>query len=394
MDSELPGYSSPVPLPAPSPVPYILYRSEDSKGHKWLTLTVKSRALQPASPPCFYQGDTVSGQVTLDVPKSEAIKGITIKVTAGTTFVGQDEQIFLKLEKELWTPSMPLPDGSTVSKFGKGKYTWPFSLTLPTEVEVQDQKIKKKFPLPPTFSEKASAGYLDYKLIATVKRGALRVNQTLYTSISYIPLTRPQPPSPMVQKAYKENLPLVGPEGDPDGWHVLPSVTVQGKVFDSRSVEVAFVAIRLLMVRSLATGSDATDEDIERRGDNFFLENVARAVFWAPENGSAPGKRVLQGEVEVKRSLKPSALFPKFTTRYHMDLHPFEVPGFVATAPKSGPLLTQKVTVVNFSAPGITMRSHAPPQYVQEQAADFNNSVGLLENGNQRFYHHGTSTGF
>jgi hypothetical protein len=62
-------------------------------------------------------------------------------------------------------------------------------------------------------------------------------------------------------------------------------------------------------------GFDATDEDIERRADNFFLENVGRAVFWAPDNSSAFGKRVLQGEVEVKRSLKPSALFPKFTTR-------------------------------------------------------------------------------
>jgi hypothetical protein len=77
-----------------------------------------------------------------------------------------------------------------------------------------------------------------------------------------------------------------------------------------------------------------------------------------------------------------------------MELHPFEAPGFVATAPEAGPLLMQKVTVVNFNAPGITMRSHAPPQYVQEQATNYNNSVGLLENGNQRFYHHGSSTGF
>ncbi|KAF9223898.1 hypothetical protein BS17DRAFT_795942 [Gyrodon lividus] len=434
MDSELPGYSPPVPPPLQSAGTSAnttqlgsqhLSSLEDSKGYKWLSLTVSSRTSDPTSPPCFYQGDTISGQVDLDVLKSESIKAITVKVTAGTTFVGQDEEIFLKSEKELWTPSMPLPDGSKVSKFGKGKYSWPFSLVLPTEVEVQDQKTKTKFPLPATFSERASAGYLDYKLIITIKRGALRVNQTLYTNFSYVPLTRAEPPSRMIQKAFKENLPLVGPQGDPDGWHVLPPIAIQGKIFDSRFVQVALSlafakpltyargttmplwltltgddeqaldllsspkAIRLLMVRSLATGADATNDDIERRADNFFLENVARGVFWAPDDASAPGKRILQGEVNVKRSLKPSTLFPKFTIRYHMELQPFEASGFVSIAPKTNPLLRQKVTVVNFGAQGITVRSHAPPEYVQEQAADYIKSVGLLENGNQRFYHHG-----
>lgn len=58
----------------------------------------------------------------------------------------------------------------------------------------------------------------------------------------------------MLQKAYKENLPLVGPEGissetlgsiiyqfhigDPDGWHTLPPLVIQGKMFDSHSAEV------------------------------------------------------------------------------------------------------------------------------------------------------------
>jgi hypothetical protein len=32
------------------------------------------------------------------------------------------------------------------------------------------------FSLPPTFSERASAAYIDYKLYVTVRRGGLRVN--------------------------------------------------------------------------------------------------------------------------------------------------------------------------------------------------------------------------
>lgn len=71
-------------------------------------------------------------------------------------------------------------------------------------------------------------------------------------------------------------------------------------------------AVKLLLVRSLATGSDATT-DTDHRTDNCFSENVARAVFWVPEDYRGQGQRVLQGEVDVKTSLKPSILFPKFT---------------------------------------------------------------------------------
>ncbi|KAF9234223.1 hypothetical protein BU15DRAFT_65891 [Melanogaster broomeanus] len=422
MDFELPAYSASEFPPNPPPSHSAgsstnttqhgsLHSSslEDSKGHKWLTLTVHSRAPHASSPPCFYQGDVISGQVDIDALKSESIGGIAIKVTAGRT----------NTEKEIWTPSTPLPDGSTVSELGKGKYSWLFSLTLPTEVEVHDQKTVKKFPLPPTFSERTSAVYLDYKLILIIKRGVLKVNQTLPTIFSYVPLTRAEPPSRMLQKAYRENLPLVGPEGDPDGWHVLPSVTIHGKIFHTRSVEVvlspsqfAFAnpltyargtsapiwltltgndeqaldllsspkAIKLLMVRSLAMGPDASNDDMEPRSGNTFFSNVARTVFWAPEHASAPGKRVLQGEVGIKPSLKPSTLFHKFSIRYHMELQPFEVPGLVVTAPtpKTNPLLKQKVTVVNLGAQGITMRSRAPPESVQEQAEDYQTPVPLL----------------
>jgi hypothetical protein len=59
--------------------------------------------------------------------------------------------------------------------------------------------------------------------------------------------------------------------------------------------------------------------------------------------------------------------------------------------PVSGPLLTQPVSVTSFHAAGVVMHSFAPPEYVQEEKENFNNSVGLLENGNQRFYHHAGS---
>ena len=41
------------------------------------------------------------------------------------------------------------------------------------------KQLVQVYPLPPSFSERASPAYLDYKLTVTVKKGAFRVNQTL-----------------------------------------------------------------------------------------------------------------------------------------------------------------------------------------------------------------------
>jgi hypothetical protein len=96
------------------------------------------------------------------------------QIQGGTTFVGQEEEIFLKEEQILWTPSV------TESKL-RGKYSWPFSFTLPEEVSVKDGQLGKKgtFRLPPNFTERASPAYIDYKIIVTIRRGFLKVNQTL-----------------------------------------------------------------------------------------------------------------------------------------------------------------------------------------------------------------------
>lgn len=96
-----------------------------------------------------------------------------LQIQGGTTFIGQEEEIFLKQEHSLWTPS------GKESKLS-GKHTWPFEFTLPTEVDVKDGELGKKstYRLPPSFTERASPAYIDFKIIITVKRGFLRVNQT------------------------------------------------------------------------------------------------------------------------------------------------------------------------------------------------------------------------
>ena len=53
-----------------------------------------------------------------------------------------------------------------------------------------------------------------------------------------MPIIIPDPPSPLRQVCYNENTKLIGPEGDPEGWHVLPSVAITGNLFDTRKVQV------------------------------------------------------------------------------------------------------------------------------------------------------------
>ncbi|TFK40190.1 hypothetical protein BDQ12DRAFT_772139 [Crucibulum laeve] len=422
-ESELPSYSS-VSAQKKSPTP-VAGGSEHSKslendGRKWLSLYVKSRSGNSSTLPVFLEGDSISGRVEIDLQKAETIKGIVIEVRAGTTFVGQDEILFLKVDQTLWTP--------TGSSKVNGRHVWPFSFTLPKETQVKEPNGKTgMYPLPPNFSERASAAYIDYQLIVTVKRGMLRVNQTLSTNFGYYPSVFADPPSSLRRLAYTENSPLIGPDGDPEGWKMLPPIKVTGSLFSVKEVDIecqlaiatplcyavgtpiplvltftgqdtqaldtlaAPSAIRLCLVRSMATGSDALEKPRAGRTDNLFLETCGQAYFWpSHEGGPEDNKRVLQGELEVAKILKPSFEFPRFTIRYSLDFQPFEAPGYIPSAdePQLGPLLSEQVKIVTRPVPGLVFRSHAPPGYEKPHTTDYNKSVGLLENGNQRFYHH------
>lgn len=59
------------------------------------------------------------------------------------------------------------------------------------------------------------------------------------SQVRYTPITRPDPPSLARQLAYQENSPLVGPEGDPEGWHNLPAIEVRGRIFSDRSISAS-----------------------------------------------------------------------------------------------------------------------------------------------------------
>lgn len=67
---------------------------------------------------------------------------------------------------------------------------------------------------------------------------------------------------------------------------------------------------------------------------------------------------------------------------------PLSAVGFSPSTPVDQQLISQKVDIVAENVPGVVPRSHAPPGYVRPDQGNYNNSMGYLENGNQRFYHH------
>lgn len=79
--------------------------------------------------------------------------------------------------------------------------------------------------------------------------------------------------------------------------------------------------------------------------------------------------------------------------QYVLALLQFQAPGWAPASPSgpsgSGssakePLVQQSVTLASVNAAGVVPRSYAPPGYVDKHEADYNTTVGYLENGNQR----------
>ncbi|KAJ7773470.1 hypothetical protein B0H16DRAFT_150150 [Mycena metata] len=420
IDEELPSYAS-----------ALARRTEhksslETKGKPWLSVFTQSRAGTAAARAFFVEGDTVVGRVELNLEKDEALKSISVSVQASVTTLGQQELpvVFLDLTRVLWNE----PSG----KLAKGKYSWPFSFALPHQVNFPangitvppEVKTDGKFitvDAPPSFSEHGTPSYIDYKMVVTVKRGTFvaKANQTLTTLISYLPLRQPEPPSPLRQLAYEEASELIGPDGDSAGWRVLEPVKFKGKLFQAVDVEVectlaiatplAFAtgshipliltlksknepaldtlataqAIKLYLVRSIAVGSDAMQDGVERRSNQSFVSGAGQAYFWpSTEGGSEPGRRVMRGEVEVKKQTKPSFVFPRFTVRYTLELLPFATSGFISLGTE--PLISKPVKITTRNIPGITPRSYRPPGYVKPQDTDYNMEVGSSANGAQR----------
>jgi hypothetical protein len=69
--------------------------------------------------------------------------------------------------------------------------------------------------------------------------------------------------------------------------------------------------------------------------------------------------------------------------QYSVDVLPFEVSGFTSKITE-GELSSTGVAIIAGAPAGFTPKFYAPPGYEAPQGGDYNRSMGLLENGNQR----------
>ncbi|CAG7852651.1 SubName: Full=Uncharacterized protein {ECO:0000313/EMBL:CCA72853.1} [Serendipita indica DSM 11827] len=236
-----PSASPSRPASPPQRVEQAFTLSTNGHSAPWLTLRVRSNASPPKAHPLYFDRDIVEGSVDLDLAENATtIHGIVVFVRGQVYSVGADQSPFLELSQTLWTSSMghPHDPGVRHSAFsGKlsGSYSWPFSIPLPTQIVVNDNHGRPvSVPLPPTFAPKGHSTFIDYKIQVLIQRGSLRVDNTLTTSFVYLPRARAPRPSPLLESAYQNHHPILGPSLDPEGWDSRPPRVVHGMLFGAR----------------------------------------------------------------------------------------------------------------------------------------------------------------
>ncbi|KAI5122906.1 hypothetical protein M0805_007584 [Coniferiporia weirii] len=233
------------------------YSLFDSRNVPWATLKLSSNVASPRFLPSYFDGQVVAGAVELALAKPETILAVSITLSGTIVATNANALTFWELTHVLWSSDMgdpraqittqqvsPSPSSSR-SVLGKsttklvGTYSWPFAITLPAtcSVPLRPKQPPATLRLPPSFSEKGAAQFINYEINVRIRRGPLRIDNKLGTQFGFAPRVRPPAPSLLRRSAYQENTPLLGPEADVDGWEVLPPITICGKVFGVRNVE-------------------------------------------------------------------------------------------------------------------------------------------------------------
>lgn len=280
-----------------------VYTIPTKKASPWLTLRVNSKAKTVNHLPYFWEGDAVAGSVDLDLEQEMTIKAVTVSVRitlllyariyslfAAIQLMGDlitpdaASLTFLDVTHELWSSAKGDPRGVDTENEENiaslpwkekltGKLSWPFSLVIPSEVRIKVGRTHDVFNTPCSFMERGANVTIIYRLKTTIIRGTflpssmsaffghnIFINTHLLSSVDttivFIPRIRPQSPSLAMQLAYQERHPLIGPNGDPEGWHTLDPVSMRGTLFRTRDISIRCV-VRLPLCSGLSDANTA-----------------------------------------------------------------------------------------------------------------------------------------
>ncbi|KAJ7261798.1 hypothetical protein B0H12DRAFT_1322015 [Mycena haematopus] len=382
----------------------------NKSGKPWATLFLRGDAEHSKSVPAFVEGTPVAGEVRLDLESGEAIHAVILSIK-GQIITGAtpSEMVpFIDLSTTLWSrsvgdPRNPTSDGNKWSEKLKGKYIWPFSISLPPTVSLPFVGRNEVFRLPETFFERHTRGQIEYEIAVRFTRAKLRSDHRLSTTFNYLPLSRPSPPSRLRQLAYLQHTALLGPDSDSEGWQSSTFVKTRGKLSSSsRSVD-ATCSLSLATPLCYTRGTTIPCAIVIECGDPEALEllsspgalvvRLRRSVRFhtgdktAAHYGDVPSKlvwkeeldhselaswwpaadrtlaidstetiavnefrKVLRGEIYLRPDLITSTSIAHFRIEYSVVLFPFDAPGYESL--DSEPIIIEPVEIVSEHAEG------------------------------------------
>ncbi|EKM55932.1 uncharacterized protein PHACADRAFT_184666 [Phanerochaete carnosa HHB-10118-sp] len=432
--SELPAYSPPEGSPSTPQVPRELvthtYPLSTKQRKPWAELVVQSKAPSSQQLPRLLEGEPVSGWVKIDLSEEMSMKSVTVTVMGELISDANARYVFAEDSRVLWVAPAQSERRSITprSLFYKGKlkgsFTWPFTLGLPRTVVLPDGKGPSRiFTLPCSFSTRYVNVTILYRIVVIIDHGSmLKADRILGTNCSYTAKTQPSPPSIARQLAYQEQSPLMGPDGDPEGWRTSPPVVVRGTAFNTRKVEIVYTlslanplsyargsviplhlkiecsdmqvlflvtspnAPVVYLMRTLSSGYDPVGGNFsagpQAEGKIYLsraktistttpirmTERVQKAGWWSlPTYGDSMAciDRVLQGEIHLPGNLHATAHLGRYdyfaSPQYEVAMYPPEIAGFTATA--SSRLQTTPVDICTMYADGPRPVACSPPVY-------------------------------
>ncbi|KAK7052152.1 hypothetical protein R3P38DRAFT_1637342 [Favolaschia claudopus] len=434
---ELPTYSAPPSRPTAArtvstqtPPKEFTFELKNYFSKPWARLTLLAHPTLSRTSPTFVQGSSIDGSLRLNLRSSDPIKSIAVVVRGDLVVSGDPDErsTFFRLRKYLWKPSMGDPSAAAVPGCNdwteklKGEYTWPFSIKLPEFVADPTGETEPKFRMPHTFAERSSRWSIDYYFELRIDRGKLRPDDSIITQFGYFAMQAPSRPSQLRQLAYRSGVDVPGPSTDPEGWHELEPVRIQGKLFGERPVDAictVYLAKPLCYTRGTSIPCAMTIEteiDIDPqvadilasiRSSAVYLQRTVRCSLgrtttsvvpcgqatWRPSTDvnarplRSPTQRQLVGEIHLRKDLQPSTAIKKIQIEYAVAIFPPAAVGF-KSQPITGPLLTQPVDIVTRYAHGVRQPNLATTPPLESLAIDhlvdhYYNSVsdGLSKTG-------------
>ncbi|OJT03374.1 hypothetical protein TRAPUB_6043 [Trametes pubescens] len=411
----LPGYSRTTATVwdvPPAEQEHNFHLTDKKTGAQWLTMTVMSRASSASEQPTFYQGANIAGSLKLDLDKEVLVDEVTLALYGRLSIFSHSISNFFYTSKTLYSAAEQSPgsDSPVTSLLKRGKlkghYDWPYSVRLPKGVSIlsailDSRAERTNYRLPPSFSDEQSNVHVQYMLVVRVNRGGFKSGSKLTVPLTYIPLARPSPPTILRQLAYQEDHPLVGPDGDPDGWKALELVKIEGFLFKTvrvqatcdiriskplsytrgglvhllcsiRSDNKQFLdlavpqSINLALVQRITFGEAIQkarfSERLEVQTTIKTLER-ATASWWRVPAVDEPGVKAFAGELRVPADLVPACQILYYGHEYELVFQGLGAVGFTPITASKKPLLVEPITIVTAFAQAPRARSYIPPEY-------------------------------